>query len=307
MEYASEVAGGAAGAEGLESLAAYWPWMYTSLLAGGLVLGLVLWLFGGRLASKGVMLTGFVLGGLGAMGAAALWTREGPWLLGLGIGGAVAGVLLAWLLFRVWVALSAAVLLALVVPAATLVWDGAGPAISLTDEGREATAAALGYGPDETPSGPLTPTAFGDEDPDRGEGEDGDEGDGRPADWFDRGALMRAVAGEWSHQVQSLRDWWGTLNGGERTFLGVGAAAGAGVGLVLGLLVPLIAVSIQAATVGAALLFFTGRALLLTYAPDAGVWLPVDRRGVLLTLGLLTLLGVLVQWGLRRRAAKAEA
>ena len=84
------------------------------------------------------------------------------------------------------------------------------------------------------------------------------------------------------------------------------AAAGAGVGLVLGLLVPLVAVSIQAAVVGSALLFFAGRGLLLSYAPAAGVWLPVDRRGVLLTLALLTLLGVLVQWGLRRRAAKAE-
>ena len=153
MQNASEAAGSDAGsgavsaAGGLGALAEHWPWMYTGLLGTGLVVGLVLWLFGGRLASKGVMLTGFVLGGLGAMGAAALWTREGPWLLGLGIGGAVAGVLLAWLLFRIWVALSAAVLLALVVPAATLVWDGAGPPISLTREGRDATAAALGYGP----------------------------------------------------------------------------------------------------------------------------------------------------------------
>ena len=293
------VGSGGIGSGGLEALAGQWPWMYTSLLAMGLALGLVLWLFGGRLASKGVMLTGFVLGGLGAMGAAALWTREGPWLLGLGIGGAVAGVLLAWLLFRIWVALSAAVLLALVVPAATLVWDGAGPPIKLTQEGRDATAAALGYAADPPPGAPPETDDI--------RGEVSEEDDSNPTDWFNRAALMRAVTGEWSHQVQSLRDWWGGLNGGERTFLGVGAAAGAGVGLVLGLLVPLITVSIQAAVVGAALLFFTGRALLLTYAPAAGAWLPVDRRGVLLTLGLLTLLGVLVQAALRRRAAKAEA
>ena len=89
-------------------------------------------------------------------------------------------------------------------------------------------------------------------------------------EWFNRAALMRAVTGEWSHQVQTLRDWWGGLNGGERTFLGVGAAAGAGVGLVLGLLVPFVAVSIQAAVVGSALLFFAGRGLLLSYAPGGG-------------------------------------
>ena len=123
---------------------------------------------------------------------------------------------------------------------------------------------------------------------------------------FDSGVLTDAAAGEWAYQSQAWRAWWEGLNGGERWFLTVGAAVGAAVGLALGLLLPLVAVSVVTSAVGAGLMFFAARALVAGYAASALGWFPADRRGVLLTLALLTLLGVLVQWAIRRRGAAAE-
>ena len=47
------------------------PAVWTVLLGVGLAIGLILWILGSRLARKGVMLSGFVVGGLCAMAAAS--------------------------------------------------------------------------------------------------------------------------------------------------------------------------------------------------------------------------------------------
>jgi hypothetical protein len=67
------------------------------------------------------------------------------------------------------------------------------------------------------------------------------------------------------------------------------------------LIVPLIAAAVQSALVGGILILFAGRALLLQYVPAAAGVMPDSWRGVLLSLGLITLLGILIQWSLRAK------
>ena len=126
----------------------------TGVLALGLVVGLVLLLLGNRLAKTGVMLGGLIVGGLGAVAAATQvagaaadgGSTPGTWLVAFGIGGGLAGVLVAWLLFRFWMAASAALVLAAVVPLSAMIWEGNGPELSSLDPARRAAEAALSRG-----------------------------------------------------------------------------------------------------------------------------------------------------------------
>jgi hypothetical protein len=297
----------------LDELLQQMPLIGTVLLGLSLCLGLVLWVFGGRLARKGVLLTGFVLGGLGAMGAATLWTDEGPWMLSLGIGGAVAGVLLAYLLFRFWIAISAAIVLAMVVPAAILVWEGSSPEWTAVDGGKQVAAEALGIGesywddPEERPTGMFESTDDNVEfDESIAEAGESSEESARPsfADVVDLAALGEAIRGEWQRQADEVGTWWQEMNAGQKRLLILSSLVGAGLGLLLGLVMPMTAAALQAALVGSILIFFSGQALLVKFAPASVDFLPNQRRGVLLTLGLITLVGVLLQWSIHRRSAE---
>ncbi|MEM8739677.1 MAG: hypothetical protein AAGG38_14535 [Planctomycetota bacterium] len=302
------------------------PAVWTVLLAIGLGVGGVLWLFGGRLAKKGVMLTGFVVGGLGAAavaagmatgggggeGATAESGGGGLWVLAIGIGGAIAGVLLAGLLFRFWMAGSAAVLLGAAVPLVAMVWTGNTPPLPAIESTQDVAEAALGFGESDPAAaalrervereywgqGPLGVPAPG---PDGGGlSPEPAEADGASA-VFDREQFVDGLRGVWQQQVQEVRTWWAEMAAGSRRFLLGGAVVGAGVGLILGLVLPTLAASLQTALVGSVLILFAGRGLLLSYAPGVDGVLPDTWRGVLLSVGLITLLGVLIQWRMRQK------
>ncbi|MEM9882209.1 MAG: hypothetical protein AAF800_04755 [Planctomycetota bacterium] len=309
------------------------PAAWTLLLGVGLLVGLVLWVFGGRLAQKGVMLTGFFAGGLGAAALAAGLTANpgaaaelseatgqaveisggsggGVWVLGIGIGGAIAGVLLAWLLFRFWMAATAGALLAAVVPLAALVWQGSGPALTAVQETQDVTLEALGAGESDPAAEAIRRRLAGDAEPGEIAGpplpathaDAAEAGDPETAGGlFDRRRFVDGLASVWARQVEEVKLWWSELPAGTRRFLVAGAGVGGVVGVVLGLVLPGIAASLQSAMVGSVLLLACGRGLLLAYVPGVGGVLPDSWRGVLLTLGLITLLGVLIQWTLRKR------
>lgn len=102
------------------------------VLAATMFGGLLLWLIGGRLLRAGCVICGFLIGGLIGLiiSEAAFQSGEGFYLLVLTLGGAVAGALLAGLLFRFWMALSMAILLGIVLPTLiTVIYLGAGPPI----------------------------------------------------------------------------------------------------------------------------------------------------------------------------------
>lgn len=308
------------------------PLVWTALLAIGLALGLVLWAFGGRLAHKGVMLTGFVVGGLGAAALAMGMTAPPPevaegaagaagaaehalntsgggglWVLAIGIGGALAGGLLAWLLFRFWMAGTCALLLAAVVPLSALIYAGNGPTLSAVRGAEGATLEALGAGesdpgaealrlwrqrtgsPGPTPGSAGEPSADG-----------VSEGSG---ELFDRERFFADLQAVWRVQVEDVNLWWGEMTPGNRRLLWGGTVVGAGVGLVLGLVLPTLAAGLQSAMVGSVLILLCGQTLLLKHVPAMEGVVPHGRRSVLLSLGLITLLGVLIQWSLRKKKA----
>lgn len=304
------------------------PLGWTGALAAGLVLGLVLLILGNRLAKLGVMLCGLVVGGLGAVAAATQVSgaaageaaTPGTWLLAFGIGGALAGVLVAWLLFRFWMATSAALVLAAIVPLSAMIWEGNGPELSSLDPARRAAQAALAAVEAQvtpTPAvdhdliGPPAPgraaeatpaasTASADRAPDAAPG--GGNG-GAPRPLLDRARLLDDVRGVYTQQADEVRLWWSELPTASRRVLQLGAAIGACCGVVLGLAAPLVAAAIQSALIGAVLVFTAARGLILSFAPGMAGVLPAEWRGVLLSIGLITLLGLLIQWALRRREA----
>lgn len=309
------------------------PVVWTALLAIGLVVGLVLWTFGGRLAQKGVMLTGFVVGGLGAAALAmgmnggatpeavqgAATTAEqavnisggggGLWVLAIGIGGALAGGLLAWLLFRFWMAGTCAVLLAAVVPLSALIYAGNGPTLSAVQSTQDVTLDALGAGESDPAAEALRlwqQRSGGGGPPPRGADADetaGNDGARGVSELFDREQFFADLQGVWQQQVEEVKLWWAELTPGSRRFLWGGAVVGAGLGLVVGLVLPTLAAGLQSAMVGSVLILLCGQTLLLKYFPAMEGVVPHSRRGVLLSLGLITLLGVLIQWSLRKKKA----
>lgn len=301
----------------VEGLPAGW----TGVLAVALVLGLVMLLLGNRLAKAGVMLCGLILGGLGAAGAATqvsaaaagATTAPGTWLLAFGIGGALAGVLIAWLLFRFWMAASAALVLAAVVPLSAMIWEGNGPELSSLAPAHRAAQAAITAvedhvasipAPDSDLVGPPTPgqASAATPPPTQAKGDPAALG-GVSLPLIDRARLADDIHGVYTQQAEEIRLWWSELPTPSRRVLQLGAAIGASCGVVLGLAAPLVAAAIQTALVGAMLIFTAARGLILTFAPGMAGVLPGEWRGVLLTIGLITLLGLLIQWALRRRAA----
>lgn len=313
-------------AELLQSMPATW----TLVLGAALVLGLVLWVFGGKLAKKGVMMTGFVAGGLGATalamglglgtevagaegseavsGEAASGETSGGGLWILGVGGAVAGVLLAALLFRFWMGALTGALLAAVVPLAGMIWQGNAPPLSAVRATQDVTLKALGAGQSLEEAEDLRQQR-GFAGPDRAPATAGERSYKKDlqeaavvaAVVFDRDKFVQDLQAVWGKQVQDVKTWWQEMDAGPRRFLTAAAGVGGVVGVLLGLISPLIAAALQSALVGSALILFSLRTLILGYVPAAEGVLPGSWRGVLLSLGLITLLGVLIQWTLRSK------
>lgn len=259
----------------LESL----PPLAVLVLAVLVVVGAVLWLIGQSLARVACVVSGLVLGGVAGLSVGQMLAEEGAYTLPLVLGGAIAGALLAGLLFRVWMGISGAALLALAVPAASIVWMGVTPPPLQLEEMRAQV----------TDEGAVE-RLVGDD-----EAGDASSVDGTVA------ALMTTARGIYASQAEAARTWWEELGGAARGMLVTAALIGGAAGLLLGLMLPNMAASVESALVGAILMFYPGRELLARLAPDQTGWLPHTPRATLVALGLITLLGVLIQWTLLRR------
>ncbi len=255
--------------------------------------------------------------------------HPGWWVVVIAVGGSLAGLLLATLLFRVCMGLVAAVILTIVTPVAIVFWQGNPPTISAVTDSQAVALEALGAGESDPRadlmrrqrealrrgSNPATPdplTIPGSAD--AATDTDANADNNAQTDASDPLQVMEAIGllvdvqqfrddlwGVWSQQGRQIREWWTDLPGKQKRFLAAGAGLGGVVGLILGLALPHLMASLQSALVGAVLMFFSGRTLLLQYYPSAETVMPQTWRAVLLTVGLITLLGVLIQWTLRRR------
>lgn len=301
------------------------PTMAALVLAGLAVVGFVLWLLGRSIARAACVIGGLVFGGLAGYVVGQLLRDEGAYTLPLVLGLAIAGALVAGLMFRVWMGISTAVVLALAVPAATIVWQGT--PIDVTVGTPEADAATTDVERAE-PAGDeaaveegvtipglsiqlptwdeakqtVTPDEPEEKPRARQRDQDGEATSTR--EQVDPLAAVGRVAGLiYERQSTAIAAWWAELSQPARWLLIAGAVAGAGVGLLLGLIAPYGAASVQTALVGAILLFFPLRGLAESYLPGMTGVLPTTPRATVVTLGLITLLGVLVQWALFRKRA----
>lgn len=111
------------------------------------------------------------------------------------------------------------------------------------------------------------------------------------------GSLRHMYATETMH----LHSWWAEKGAGYRQQLLIGAFVGFGIGIGLGMFMPDTATSLQTSVIGALLLTIPGRTLLdQLFAGNQGepgqlAWLPHTPRMVLLTVCLITAMGVYFQ------------
>ncbi len=257
--------------EAVTEAEAAFPLVMLGLFALMVLVGLVLWLMGGKLAHGACVVSGLVLGAVVGWLIGASLADQGAYLLPLVLGGSIIGALLAGLLFRVWIAIVGAAVLAAVVPIASLIWQGA--TVEAVTFDRSAVV-------DRTMA----------------DGEDGQ-----------RRSLLKRVNSGLNAMYEQIADdataWWEQLGTGGRRIVYLGVIVGAVAGLLLGLLLPKLSAALQSALAGAVLIYTGGLGLARWQFGDETAFLPDSARGALVCLGLITVLGVVIQWTLFRRRA----
>ncbi|MEQ9453009.1 MAG: hypothetical protein RLN76_00270 [Phycisphaeraceae bacterium] len=299
-------------------------------LAGGLMLvGLVLLLAGRKLARASCVLVGLTLGSAAGAALGQFFGLSSMMLVGASLIGALGGALFAGFLFRAFVAVTGAALLAAVVPCVVLLWQGTPPpAVDLDDD----TSQALLSSADETASDLINdqlaqttraqvqeivskvrdaiqssiPYEEGAENSpptsdDSAEQASDDQAGSMLTETASR--MLEALREALSDQEESLRAWWDQLTPALKGTVLTGSLIGAVVGLLLGLLMPHTASSIESSMLGSVLIYLPGTRLLAQFAPAIAASLPTGPRGTLVVLGLITLAGVAFQWTLFRKKA----
>jgi len=260
-------------------------------------IGIALWLAGGKLLKAAVMLGGLMLGMI-AGGISVAFVDSPAVAIGFMIGLGLLGVLGAWLMFRAWVAFAAAILFAILAPAAVIAWEGVS-AQQLSDDTDHATAqvqqrynAFSSQLDDQTKLKVESLIERGDQEAlvqaDQLLAERGEEA------WDTaKSAVFR--------NLEDIQAWWNQSATAVHRNIGLAMLIGAGIGLLFGLIAPTYAASVQSAVVGAVLIVIPGRELVASYLPAATEFVPTTARGTLITLGLITVVGIALQWTLYLR------
>lgn len=298
------------------------PPLAVAVLAGLVVVGAVLWLLGRKIAPVATGICGLVLGGVAGFVVGERLSEQGAYTLPLVIGGGIAGGLLSAMLFRVWMGVSAAVLFALAAPAAAIVWQGTPPpAVDLevvTEEVRagieeaEAEAAEAEKEAAEEAERERRRSAKPQASPRGQRGQAEAPAAAEPAaapsvvdTWLPRwvSALRNVASRVYETQSEAVRGWWDTLGPAGHWLVMIAALLGLVIGLAFGVAAPYWAAMVQTALVGAMLMLLPARELAMQVAPGLEGWLPSTPRPTLLLLGLITAVGVAVQWALFGRSA----
>ncbi|MEM6750621.1 MAG: hypothetical protein AAF612_09140 [Planctomycetota bacterium] len=308
------------------------PWIPLAGLAVAVVVGLWTWVFGARLVKSTMVVCGLALGAVaGAAAGSVVAADSSVFLTIMGLGGAVGGLLVSLLLFRLWVGLAAGIVAAAVCPAVVLAWDGPQPedpaaaesaevaeaspppsALASTDARREGPEASGTPEAPETPEGEGASLAQGFVDGDLAEGLVDALPDalpeGLPTDTDAAVAKAQEAAAQvWDTLLQSNLDvvwtWWDGVTAQTQRGVYLGAAIAGVIGLGAGLLMPKTVAGLLASAVGGSMVYFAGRELVVRQWPDVASQWPSSPRATVVFLGLITLLGVLVQWATRKRKA----
>lgn len=257
------------------------------LFAICMTVGVVLLLFGRLLTRPLCVFLGCVGGTIaGFILAEQTGLTGGIAIAVLCMAGALAGTLASWLLFRLWMGLSLAVLMMVVlgwgIPSVTSPWLGT----------RDTTAAEPA--PDTAELHDIAGKVIGAE----------LRAATRPGTTDDHATLIEGTLKAGRAIIAQTRGWWGALPARGRQLAIAAGVIGLIHGLVLGLWKPQLAASLQTAFAGA---------LLLVYAQWSAVIPNILSQETLARLhstwpaavavGLITILGVIVQWTIQARKA----
>lgn len=263
------------------------------VLAALCVAAVGLVLLGRRLVKPVCVTSGAVLG------LAASWVTVGllpvlePYWIPVLMAGALAGGLLAAAIFRLWVALASAALLALLVPAAVLGWQGT--PLPIEAGGVEGDR---GGAVEESAGSMPEVSSLTREDVESRVSEELEEL-GTAAEEL-RVAMIESLRGLAQRQQEAVAAWWEELGEPGRRNVVVGAAVGGLLGLLLGVTAPYTAASLLSSLSGGLLLVFAGRTLAIGLGGEAvSGYVPEQPRALAATVGLITVVGVIVQWTLR--------
>jgi len=275
-----------------------------------LVAGLVLLTLGSKLARPMCAFSGLILGGVAGLLIGEALADQGAVVLALVVGAGIAGALLSALLFRVWMAISGALIFGLAAAGAVLLWQGPPPETDTetktttdhitTEEPDASSGMEINISTDqlidagkqavESLTGSLGETDTENESADASLTIN--EETARQIGSVILDALREAAKYYW----QAVVNWWNVAGTGARGGMLLIGLVAAGIGLLLGLVGPYKAASIQSAVAGAVLILFSSFSLLAQLMPERADWLPATPRGVLICLGLITTIGVALQW-----------
>lgn len=267
------------------------------------VVGVLLWLAGGKLLKAacvfGGLALGMILGGLTFAFVDSAAVGVG-FMFGLGI----LGMLGAWLMFRAWVAMAAALIFAVAAPATVMVYQGV-PVSQLSKDTQVATKQLeTRY---NVMSSELNEQA-------RLEVQSlisqGDYASLTQADELLKEQGMKALdsaRGVLFRNIEDMGGWWKDNTTTTQRTIGLAMLIGAGVGFMLGFVMPNHAAAVQSAIVGAVMIVIPGRELLLSHVPASEGLIPTTARGTLIILGLITVVGLALQWTLYLRRDDKKA
>ena len=273
------------------------PELLTVALALITVLGLVLCLLGRRLLRSLCTLTG-IAGGGGAAYALARGGAGDQMLFAWIILGAMAGLVIGWFLFRIWMGVTLALILAVAGSAlALLLQDNLPPLVP--DSARQLWQELRAPAAADQPS---------------------DDGEGTAEDRATGEAALRAVAEAElglkelvqtlaaaprerlkpvvDDEAKALRTWWRTTSAGNRSIALAAASIGGLGGLIFGLMAPHVTATLVSSLLGAVLVVTS---IGLSPLPQLAPVVPRSGMARLGAVSLITVGGVLVQWTIFRK------
>lgn len=255
-------------------------WWFDAVVAWAGVMGLVLWAFGRRLVKPMFIVMGLGSGALVASGI-GLEMGFGQGAILWAAGGALVGAVAGFALWRVGVGLTVAIAAAVI---------GAAVAMTVT----------------QTPAPALDPAiaqAQTDFQKDMASAAVDDIHANVTADHTaDAVPLARPFAKAADPVGKALADWWGSSSAGARWIVAVSALGAGMLGFVLGM--------IFAERFAAAVMALCGAVMMLPAAawvvgqlPEGvAAWVPRSMVGVGVVLGVLTVIGAVIQWTVFRKA-----
>lgn len=270
------------------------------------IMGVALCLLGRKVMRPMLSIQGVVLGGLIGF---AMVGRSGDrvLLIAVMVACCVAGLIGAWLLFRVWMGLTFGIALAIVCPMVGLAFQNQPPPtfqppnlehlLAAPDHGFDDGFVAM----DDAAADRFAPPPL-DKGPTKASDATSPDENANPVDdmiQIQAERLRLAVSRLTDETVADGRAWWEQLGSGGQFTLLFGAGAGGLIGLVIGLALPMFTASLLSSLVGGGMIILA----------VANVDHPqIDRfadspMAMLGALGLITVVSVFLQWTFFRKKA----